>query len=498
MTLMPAQGAHAREDVLEKIAAYACSRPRWPAHTLRTAGLCLADALACALAALDDPECRRLLGPLFPEAGAGGGLVPVPGTASRLEPFKAAFDISATIRWLDFSDTTFTGGHPSDNIGAILGAAAYANAGRLRAGQPPLTLLDVYDAMIKAYEIQGLLSAENRFDHPRNGLDHVIGVKIASTAVAAALLGGDQAVVRNALSNAWLDGQALNAYRHTPNAGSRKGWAGADASSRGRWLAQMARMGERGSPTPLSAPTWGFEAVHLDGRTVRLDRPLQAFVMDHVIFKLYPCQRNATTAVESACRLRPWLDGRLDAISRITLHTQDEAMRRIDKTGPLANRAARDHCLQYVVAIALLKGGLTSDDYSDECAADPRVDALRRRMVVVEDAGYTRDHHDAAVRSCANAIEIELDNGEKSPRVETHFPIGDPTRRLEGEPLLFEKFHRLTRARWSRERRDAVLAQLTDTGRADRIRVDEFMEGLVRSRDHSREEDARGMADIAR
>jgi 2-methylcitrate dehydratase len=462
------------DKLLAQIADYASSHREWSQATLNTAGLCLTDAMACAIGSLDDPECARLLGPWFAEYTLDHG-VPVPGTDYLLDPVKAAFDIGTTVRWLDFSDTTFAGGHASDNIGAILAAASHASAQRVRNGQPPLRMRDVFDAMIKAYEIQGRLAAANRFDHPSVGLDHVIYVKIASAAVAAHLLGADRDTILRALSNAWLDGQALNAYRHTPNAGTRKGWAGGDATSRGVWLAQLALRGEMGYPQPLSAATWGFEAVHLDGKPVTLDAPLGSFVMDNVIFKLYPCQRNATTAVESAARLRPWLDGRIGDIARITLTTQDEAMRRIDKTGPLPNRAARDHSLQYVVAVALLRGTLTSDDYSDEQAADPRIDWLRERMEVVEDPAYTRDHHDMAVLSCANGIRIELANGETSVLSQTQYPIGDPSRRGEATPMLSEKFHTLTAPRWSEARRSVLLERLLDNDRLAQTPIGEFM-----------------------
>lgn len=462
------------EKIIGKIAGYASSRPAWSDATLQTAGMCLTDALGCAIAALEDPQCARLLGPWFPEYALDSG-VPVPGTDYLLDPVKAAFDIGTTVRWLDFSDTTYVGGHASDNIGAILSAATHASILRVRAGKPSLTMRDVFDAMIKAYEIQARLSEENRFDHPSVGLDHVIYVKVASTAVAAHLLGADRATMERALSNAWLDGQALNAYRHTPNAGPRKGWAGGDASSRGLWLAQMALRGDAGYPQPLSAETWGFEAVHLQGRPVNLDAELHSFVMDNVIFKLYPCQRNATTAVESAVCLRSWLNGRIYDIRRITVHTQDEAMRRVNKTGPLPNRAARDHSMQYVVAVALLRGALTAADYSDEQAADPRIDWLRERTLVVENADYTRDHHDVAVRSCANAVQIELNNGEISPLIETVYPIGDPSRRAEATPMLTEKFHTLARGRWQANKRTALLERLLDNSGLQGTPVGEFM-----------------------
>lgn len=466
------------DAVLDVIADFTASRPRWRPDTLRTAALCLADAVGCALAALDDPDCARLIGPLF--AGSPPGDVGVPGTGQWLDPVKAAFDIGTLVRWLDFSDTTFVGGHPSDNLGAILAAAAHAAARQRAAGLPAPALGDVFDAMVKAYEIQGRLAQANRFDHPSTGLDHVIGVKIAATAVATLLLGGDRDAIRRALSNAWLDGQALNAYRHTPNAGSRKGWAGGDACARALWLAGLALRGDMGYPQPLSAPTWGFEAVHLRGRPVRLALGLGSFVLDHVIFKLHPCQRNATTAVESAITLHAWLDGRQDRIARIDVRTQDEAMRRIDKAGALPNRAARDHSMQYVVAMALLNGRLGHDDYGDAVAADPRIDRLRALTHVAEDPDYSRGHHDPAVRSCANAVRVTLDDGTASPWIETRFPAGDPSRRDEALPLLAGKFHTLAARRWPPGRRRELWARLGDTAGAANWPVDEFLSSLAR------------------
>ncbi|VCU69089.1 2-methylcitrate dehydratase [Pigmentiphaga humi] len=479
MSLTASVAADATGDaVLDLIADFAASRPRWRADTLRTAGLCLADAVGCALAALDDPACARLTGPLFP--GAPAGDVGVPGTGRWLDPVKAAFDIGTLVRWLDFSDTTFVSGHPSDNLGAILAAAAHASARRRAAGLAGPTLDDVFDAMVKAYEIQGRLAQANRFDHPSVGLDHVIGVKIASTAVATLLLGGDRDAIRRALSNAWLDGQALNAYRHTPNAGSRKGWAGGDACARALWLAGLALRGDMGYPQPLSAPTWGFQAVHLQERPVRLPRELGSFVLDHVIFKLHPCQRNTTTAVESAIALHAWLDGRQARIERVDIRTQDEAMRRVDKNGALPNRAARDHSMQYIVAVALLKGGLDHGDYADAAAADPRIDRLRARIRLAEDPDYTREHHDPAVRSCANAVRVTLDDGTVSPWVETRFPAGDPSRRDAALPLLASKFRALAAHRWPAERGETLLARLADPAGAAGWPADEFLSSIAR------------------
>jgi len=466
------------EAVLDGIADYVVTNVDWPDATLDTTRLCLVDALGCAIGALGDPECVRLLTPLFTPA-PGWESVPVPGTAWRLDPVTAAFDIGTAIRWLDFSDTSVVGGHPSDNLGAILATACYASRLRQRQSRPALTLRDVQDAMIKAYDIQGRLAQANRFDHPSVALDHVIGVKIASTAVATWLLGGDRDAVRRALSHAFLDGQALNAYRHTPNAGTRKGWAAGDAGARAVWLALRTLQGEMGYPQPLSAPTWGFEAVHLGGRPVTLAQSLGHGILDRVIFKLSPCQRNASTALESAVALRPWLAGRIDDIARIRIFTHDEVMRRINKTGPLTTRAARDHSLQYIVATALLKGSVRSEDYSDASASDPRIDALRAKMDVMEDPAYTVGHHDPAVLSCANAVEIELRSGETSDRVETLYPMGDPSRRAECLPRLLEKFAALTADHWPAEKREQVLSGLSGQAGMASTQVEHWLDGLA-------------------
>jgi 2-methylcitrate dehydratase len=466
------------EAVIAAIADFVVTPAAWPAPTLDTTRLCLVDALGCAIGAVGDPDCARLLSPLF-SPGPGWEMVPVPGTAWRLDPVTAAFDMGCAIRWLDFSDTSFVGGHPSDNLGAILAAACYGSRARQRQGLPPLTLRDVQDAMIKAYEIQGRLAQANRFDHPAVGLDHVIGVKIASTAVATHLLGGDAQAIRRALSNAFLDGQALNAYRHTPNAGTRKGWAGGDACARAIWLALRTLQGEMGYPQPMSAPVWGFEAVHLGGRPVALAQPLGHGVMDGVIFKLSPCQRNASTALESAAMLRPWLADRLDDIATIRIFTHDEAMRRINKTGPLTTRAARDHSLQYIVAIALMRGAVHSEDYSDESASHPRIDALREKMEIIEDPAYTAGHHDPAIVSCANAVQIVLRSGETSDRIETLYPMGDPTRRAECLPRLIEKFAGLTAKYWSEPQRTQVLAGLSHQSAMVSTNVEDWLDGLA-------------------
>ncbi|WP_169457919.1 2-methylcitrate dehydratase [Ottowia thiooxydans] len=468
---------HTYDPLLLKLAEYASSVAAPTGATLHTAGLCLADSVGCAIASLRDPECTQRLGPWVPGSAVADG-VPVWATGHVLDPVKAAHDLSVMIRWLDFSDTTFVGGHPSDNLGALLAAGDYLSRWRVRSGGPALIMADIYAAMIGAYEIQGLLAADNRFDHPSIGLDHVIGVKLASTAMAARLLGADANTIAAALSSAFLDGHSLNACRHTPNAGSRKGWAGADAASRGVWLALSAVRGEMGYPKALSAPTWGFEAVYLEGKRVELTRPLGSLILDNVIFKLHPCQRNTTTAVESALRLHEWLSGRLSNIKRVTIHTHDEAMRRANKTGPLPNRAARDHSIQYVVAVALLHGRLMPDDYSDTVANDDRIDWLRERTVVIENQGYTRDHHDMAVKSCANAVQIELEDGTISVLEETLFPAGDPSRRDVAVPALKAKFHTLTSYFWQEPHRSQLLARLLDVSTMAKMPVPTFMDML--------------------
>jgi 2-methylcitrate dehydratase len=461
-------------EILETIADYVAHDRGLTPEAERTAALCVMDALGCALGALADPPL--LLGPLFDTAGRSDGFgARVPGTALEANPAKAAFDTSMLIRWLDFSDTSVLGGHPSDNLGAIFAAAEYRSGQLVRAGQPALTMRDVFSAMRSAYEIQGCL-ASNRLDDPSVGLDHVIYVKLASAAVVAKLLGGNVHTVRNALSNAVLDSQSLNAYRHVPNAGTRKGWAGADAASRGVTLAAMALRGEMGYPNPLRAPVWGFEAVHLRGRELQLGRTPGDYFLERVIFKLVPCQRNGSTAVEAAIRLHDWFRSHRFEAERIEIFTQDEAMRRIVKSGALPNVAARDHCLQYMVAVALLTGKLTAASYSDTMAADPRIDALRARMTVTESAEYTRAHHDPNVHSCANAIRITTCDGAVSEFTEMLFPVGDPVRRNEAAGPLHAKFRDLTAHCWDTDRQDAVIRLFGDTAALCAMTVPDFMD----------------------
>jgi 2-methylcitrate dehydratase len=469
--------AYLAEDVIRAIVDYVAAPQKFANTTLETASQCLLDAIACAASAADDPNAMKLLGPFVPGTTTPLG-ARVIGTGQEIDPVKGAFDTSLLIRWLDFSDTTPVGGHPSDNIGAILAVADHMDRLSSANGQLGLHMEDVLTALVKAYEIQGCLAASNRFDQPGIGLDHVIVVEIASAAVSCALMGGTPDQIRDAVANAWLDGHSLNVYRHVPNATSRKGWAGANAASRGVAMAWKAMRGEKGSPYPLSASIWGFSDVFLKGKPVRLNQALGTFYADKVIFKLVPVQRNASTAVEAAIKLHEWFRDRAARVSAIHVETHDEAMRRIVKTGPLPNRAARDHCIQYAVAVALLKGQLTIEDYSDQVADNPEIDRLRDMISVTENAEYTRDHHDLSLASCANAITISTSDGETSPRVEVSYPIGDFTRRSEATPLLRQKYYQLTSRRWSSAKQEKVEKTLSSLDALKSLRVSEFINGV--------------------
>ena len=444
-----------------------------------TARYCLMDTLGCGFLALRFPECAKHLGPIVP-----GTVVPngarVPGTQFELDPVKAAWDIGCTIRWLDFNDTWLAAewGHPSDNLGAILAVADWVSRQAVARGEPPLVMRDVLTAMIKAHEIQGGLALENSFN--RVGLDHVLLVRVASTALATAMLGGTQSQIVDALSHAFIDGSALRTYRHAPNTGPRKSWAAGDATSRAVRLALLVLKGEIGYPSALSAPTWGFYDVAFGGKMFSFQRPYGSYVMENVLFKIsFPAEFHAQTAVEAAVELHPTVAGRLDEVERIVLTTHESAIRIISKTGELDNPADRDHCLQYMTAVGLLKGILTADDYEDVAAADPRIDRLRSLMVVEEDERYSREYHEADKRSIANAVQVFFKDGSSTEKVAVEYPIGHRRRREEGIPVLIDKF-------------EANLATRFPTGQAQRIRdlclepasldatpVNEFMELLV-------------------
>ncbi|WP_341504197.1 bifunctional 2-methylcitrate dehydratase/aconitate hydratase [Gallaecimonas sp. GXIMD4217] len=461
------------DPLLVEIADYVCDADITSELALETARHCLLDSLGCAMLALGYPECARLLGPWGP-----GTVVPhgarVPGTDFELDPVKAAFDIGCCIRWLDYNDTWLAAewGHPSDNLGAILAVADWRS--RRAGGRAPLTMETVLQAMVKAHEIQGVLALGNSFN--RVGLDHVVLVKLASTAVAAQLLGGSRELVLAALSQAVVDGQALRTYRHAPNTGPRKSWAAGDATSRAVRLALITLAGEPGYPSALSAPHWGFQDVLFGGKDITLARPLGSYVMENVLFKIdFPAEFHGQTAVECALALHPKVKDRLDDIDRIELFTQESAMRIIDKTGPLSNFADRDHCLQYMVAVGLIFGELTADHYSDETAADPRIDRLRGKMVVREDRAYSADYLDPDKRAIANAVQVFFTDGSATDKVEVQYPIGHRRRRHEGLPRLKAKALANLQGRFTEARAEALLELMGDGERLAAMAVDDFM-----------------------
>ena len=468
----------APDQVIADIADYALGYEITSELAWRTARYCLIDTLGCGLEALEYPACTKLMGPIVP-----GTVVPngarVPGTSYELDPVQAAFNIGAMIRWLDFNDTWLAAewGHPSDNLGGILATADWLSRTRLAEGKPPLTMRDVLAAMIKAHEIQGSIALENSFNQV--GLDHVVLVKVASTAVVCGLLGLSREQTINALSLAWVDGQSLRTYRHAPNTGSRKSWAAGDATSRAVRLALMARASEMGYPSALTAKTWGFYDVSFRSREFKFQRPYGSYVMENVLFKIsFPAEFHAQTAVEAAMKLRARMDETglsSESIKRITIQTHQACLRIIDKKGPLANPADRDHCIQYMVAIPLLFGRLTAADYEDEIARDPRIDALRAKIECVEEPAYTDDYHDPEKRSIANALRLELADGTVLEEA-VEYPIGHRRRRDEGLSLLVEKFKTNLRRRFSPDQQDRILDVSLDPDRLDAMPVNEYVE----------------------
>jgi 2-methylcitrate dehydratase len=467
------------DAVLTAIARYAHGFSVQSDLAYETARYCFMDTLACGFLALKYPACRRLLGPVVPGAVMPGG-ARVPGTSFELEPVQAAFNIGAMIRWLDFNDTWLAAewGHPSDNLGGILATADYLARLAVMSGRTPPTVRDVLTAMIKAHEIQGVLALENSFN--RVGLDHVLLVRVASTAVVGSLLGASESQLVNAVSNAWIDGGALRTYRHAPNTGSRKSWAAGDATSRGVRLAFIALTGEMGYPSALSAKTWGFSDVLFKGKPITLAQPFGSYVMENVLFKIsFPAEFHAQTAVEAAIRLHPTVAPRLNDIERIVIETQEPGVRIIDKVGPLANPADRDHCIQYMVAVPLIFGRLTAADYEDGVAADPRIDALRARTEVRENPAFTRDYYAADKRYIGNAVQVFFRGGGATERVQVDFPVGHRRRRAEGWPLLKRKFEASVAARFSAKQAERIKALFAQPAQLDVLPVNELMAALV-------------------
>ncbi|MDP1536946.1 MAG: bifunctional 2-methylcitrate dehydratase/aconitate hydratase [Burkholderiales bacterium] len=467
------------DTVITDIADYAAKAKISSAEAYNTARLCLMDTLGCGFEALSYPACTKLMGPVVPGATLVNG-AKVPGTSFQLDPVMAAFNIGCMIRWLDFNDTWLAAewGHPSDNLGGILAMADYLSRQAVASGKKPLVMREVLTGMIKAHEIQGVIALENSFN--RVGLDHVLLVKVASTAVVSSLLGLTRDEIINAVSNAWIDGQSLRTYRHAPNTGSRKSWAAGDATSRAVRLALMAAKGEMGYPSGLTAKGWGFYDVLFKGKPFKFTRSYGSYVMENVLFKIsFPAEFHAQTAVECAVQLHPQVKDRLDDIKKIVITTHESAIRIIDKKGPLNNPADRDHCIQYMSAIGLLKGNLTAVDYEDEVAHDPRVDQLRDKMECVENKQWSRDYLDPQKRSIANAIQVFFKDGSKSANIVVEYPIGHRRRRKEGVPLLEAKFRTNLARRFPEKQRAAIDALCQDQKTLEATPVHEFVDLFV-------------------
>ncbi len=467
------------DPVLVAIADYVSGYRIGEGEAVETAALCLADSLGCAMLALNFPECARMLGPVVPGIKVNRG-ARVPGTDFELDPVAGAFNLGTLIRWLDFNDTWLAQewGHPSDNLGGILAVADWHSRTRAAAGGKPHTMGEVLHAMIKAHEIQGVIALENSFN--RVGLDHVLSVRVASAAVLSGFLGGTRDQIMDTASHAFADGGALRTYRHAPNTGSRKSWAAGDATSRAAWLALMVLRGEMGYPAVLSAPQWGFQDVILKGKPLRLARELGTYVMENVLFKVsFPAEFHAQTAVEAAILLHPQVAGRIDAIARVEITTQEPALRIIDKAGPLHNPADRDHCIQYMAAIGLIHGHLNADHYSDAAARDPRIDALRTKMIAREDKAYSRDYLDPDKRSIANALQVFFADGTATEKVAVEYPLGHKRRRRESLPHLLAKLEGNLATRFHPERVKALLDLFSGRKQLMAMPVPVFMEAFL-------------------
>tara|TARA_B100001142_G_scaffold43419_1_gene39330 strand:- start:4872 stop:6320 length:1449 start_codon:yes stop_codon:yes gene_type:complete len=466
------------DKIITDIAQYVYSYKVESDLALETAKNCLIDTIGCGLLALQFPACTKMLGPIVEGTSVPYG-VRVPGTNFNLDPVKGAFDIGCSIRWLDYNDTWLAAewGHPSDNLGAILAVSDYVSQKRVEEGKNSLLVKDVLHCMIMAHEIQGVLALKNSFN--RVGLDHVVLVKVASTAIATKLLGGDLNQIKDAISHAWVDGQSLRTYRHAPNAGSRKSWAAGDATSRAVRLAMIVMQGEMGYPGVLSAPTWGFEDISFNKKQLTLHQELNSYVMENILFKIsFPAEFHAQTAVEAAVKLHLDIINRLDDIETINITTHESAIRIISKVGDLNNPADRDHCLQYMVAIGLLKGNLVAEDYEDDVAADPRIDKLRSKMKINEDKRYSAEYHEADKRSIANKIQIHFNDGSSTEAIEVEYPIGHKRRREEGIPVLEEKFRRNLELTFTKEKADEIFNLCVNKDDLEQMSIIDFQQML--------------------
>ena len=464
------------DSVISEIANYVTNFEIESDLALDTARNCLIDTIGCGLLALKFPACTKMLGPVVEGTSVPFG-VRGPGTNFKLDPIKGAFDIGCAIRWLDYNDTWLAAewGHPSDNLGAILSITDFISQQKISKGEDPLTMRTVLEAMIMTHEIQGVLALKNSFN--KVGLDHVVLVKVASTALVTKLMGGTKDQIMDAVSQAWVDGQSLRTYRHAPNAGSRKSWAAGDATSRAIRLAMITLSGEMGYPGALSAPVWGFEDVLFDGKQISLPQKFGTYVMENVLFKIsFPAEFHAQTAVEAAVALHPEIIERLDDVKTVNITTHDSAIRIISKEGELNNPADRDHCLQYMVAIGLLKGNLIAEDYEDDIASDPRIDTLRKKMVINEDKRYSDEYHEADKRSIANKIQIHFNDGSSTEEIEVEYPIGHKRRREEGIPVLEQKFKNNLEITYDSDKCEEIYQLCIDQEKLESTSVTDFQE----------------------
>ena len=468
------------DEPIKKIVDFVYNKEIESSEAYVTARYCLMDTIGCGLLALNFKDCVNLLGPHVEGTSVPNG-VRVPGTNYVLDPVKGAWDIGAIIRWLDFNDTWLAAewGHPSDNLGGILAAADYVSQKSISQGKQPLKIKDVLTAMIKAHEIQGVLALENSFN--RVGLDHVLLVKIASTAVISFLMGLSKDQALNAVSQSFVDGQSLSTYRHAPNAGPRKSWAAGDATSRALNLVLITQKGQIGYPSAITAPTWGFQDVLFKGNSLSLPQEFNSYVMENILFKIsFPAEFHAQTAVEAAVKLHPEIIDRLGEIEKINIITHESAIRIISKEGELNNPADRDHCIQYMTAIGLLKGNLIAEDYEDEVAQDPRIDALRNKMQVEENKDYSKDYLNPEKRSIANELQIFFSDGSSTEKIEVEYPIGHRRRREEGIPVLINKFEENLKTQFSSSRANKILDICNDQLELENTSVTDFMELLIK------------------
>ena len=468
------------DEPIKKIVDFVYNKEIESSEAYVTARYCLMDTIGCGLLALNFKDCVNLLGPHVEGTSVPNG-VRVPGTNYVLDPVKGAWDIGAIIRWLDFNDTWLAAewGHPSDNLGGILSAADYVSQKSVSQGKQSLKIKDVLTAMIKAHEIQGVLALENSFN--RVGLDHVLLVKIASTAVISFLMGLSKDQALNAVSQSFVDGQSLRTYRHAPNAGPRKSWAAGDATSRALNLVLITQKGQIGYPSAITAPTWGFQDVLFKGNSLSLPQEFNSYVMENILFKIsFPAEFHAQTAVEAAVKLHPEIIDRIGEIEKINIITHESAIRIISKEGELNNPADRDHCIQYMTAIGLLKGNLIAEDYEDEVAQDPRIDALRNKMQVEENIGYSKDYLNPEKRSIANELQIFFSDGSSTEKIEVEYPIGHRRRREEGIPVLINKFEENLKTQFSSSRVNKILDICNDQLELENTSVTDFMELLIK------------------